>query len=164
MKFFIDDLPIYFPYEFIYPEQYAYIKDIKKTLDAKVTTVVNQLTFLGPLFACKNSNNFLILIVGRKCLQEQEKLFVFCLLLSPINSITQRSVNSFTAPEQVFYYNIYCVFIHQVPEIEKALAELQRLMDYRRECGLVESFLGIGLTSRKNLCVHDQVPIGLHLI
>lgn len=44
-----------------------------------------------------------------------------------------------------------------VPEIEKALAELQRLMDYRKECGIKETFLGLGLTSRKNLCVHETV-------
>ncbi len=36
MKFFLDDLPILFPYEFVYPEQYEYMKDIKKALDAKV--------------------------------------------------------------------------------------------------------------------------------
>ena len=33
MKFFIDDLPVLFPYPRIYPEQYAYMSDIKKTLD-----------------------------------------------------------------------------------------------------------------------------------
>jgi DNA excision repair protein ERCC-2 len=35
MKFFLDDLEVLFPYEFIYPEQYNYIKDIKAALDAK---------------------------------------------------------------------------------------------------------------------------------
>ncbi|KAG7151268.1 General transcription and DNA repair factor IIH helicase subunit like protein [Verticillium longisporum] len=34
MKFFIDDLPVLFPYPRIYPEQYAYMCDLKKTLDA----------------------------------------------------------------------------------------------------------------------------------
>lgn len=47
---------------------------------------------------------------------------------------------------------IYCS--RTVPEIEKALAELQRLMKYREDQGLQEDFLGIGLTSRKNLCLH----------
>jgi DNA excision repair protein ERCC-2 len=45
-----------------------------------------------------------------------------------------------------------------VPEIEKALAELQRLMDYRTQVlGKKEAFLGIGLSSRKNLCLHPTV-------
>lgn len=51
---------------------------------------------------------------------------------------------------------IYCS--RTVPEIEKALAELQRLMEYRKSEGLQEEqFLGIGLTSRKNLCIHPSI-------
>ncbi|RKO85323.1 hypothetical protein BDK51DRAFT_2984, partial [Blyttiomyces helicus] len=50
---------------------------------------------------------------------------------------------------------VYCS--RTVPEIEKALAELKRLMDYRASHGLKEEFLGIGLTSRRNLCVHPSV-------
>jgi DNA excision repair protein ERCC-2 len=43
-------------------------------------------------------------------------------------------------------------------EIEKALAELKSLMAYRtKELGYVEDFRGLGLTSRKNLCLHPSV-------
>lgn len=43
-------------------------------------------------------------------------------------------------------------------EIEKALAELKALMKYRAEqLGKVEDFRGLGLTSRKNLCLHHSV-------
>ncbi|KAL1457434.1 hypothetical protein WDU94_007667 [Cyamophila willieti] len=35
MKLMIDDLPVFFPYEYIYPEQYAYMLELKKALDAK---------------------------------------------------------------------------------------------------------------------------------
>lgn len=35
MKFLLDDLTVYFPYEFIYPEQYEYMKELKRSLDAK---------------------------------------------------------------------------------------------------------------------------------
>ena len=57
---------------------------------------------------------------------------------------------------------IYCS--RTVPEIEKALTELKRLMDYRITCAETEaekvkerSFYGLGLTSRKNLCIHPEV-------
>jgi DNA excision repair protein ERCC-2 len=73
---------------------------------------------------------------------------------------------------------IYCS--RTVPEIEKALAELKRLMEYRfvssspsllprslteidrihsRDVHHIEEpdFLGLGLTSRKNLCVHETI-------
>ena len=43
-------------------------------------------------------------------------------------------------------------------EIEKALAELRALMKYRTEqLGQEEDFRGLGLTSRKNLCLHPSV-------
>lgn len=43
-------------------------------------------------------------------------------------------------------------------EIEKALAELKALMKYRAEqLGHQEDFRGLGLTSRKNLCLHPSV-------
>jgi len=43
-------------------------------------------------------------------------------------------------------------------EIEKALAELKALMAYRaEELGHEEEFRGLGLTSRKNLCLHPSV-------
>lgn len=43
-------------------------------------------------------------------------------------------------------------------EIEKALVELKALMKYRaQELGGEEEFRGLGLTSRKNLCLHPSV-------
>jgi DNA excision repair protein ERCC-2 len=51
---------------------------------------------------------------------------------------------------------IYCS--RTMSEIEKALAELKNLMKYRtKELGYEEDFRGLGLTSRKNLCLHPSV-------
>ncbi len=48
--------------------------------------------------------------------------------------------------------------IGTMSEIEKALAELKSLMKYRAEqLGYEEEFRGLGLTSRKNLCLHPSV-------
>ena len=59
---------------------------------------------------------------------------------------------------------IYCS--RTVPEIEKALTELKRLMAYRIEAAETEeakekerSFTGVGLTSRRNLCLHPEVSV-----
>lgn len=50
------------------------------------------------------------------------------------------------------------VFLGTMSEIEKALAELKALMKYRSEqLGYEEDFRGLGLTSRKNLCLHPSV-------
>lgn len=45
----VDGLIVYFPYEYIYPEQYEYMQELKRTLDAKV---IFQILFLN-LFAKK---------------------------------------------------------------------------------------------------------------
>ncbi|KAF8250207.1 DNA repair helicase RAD3 [Wilcoxina mikolae CBS 423.85] len=59
---------------------------------------------------------------------------------------------SFPEPRKL----IYCS--RTMSEIEKALAELKSLMAYRtKELGYVEEFRGLGLTSRKNLCLHPSV-------
>ncbi|KAI9292133.1 DNA repair helicase [Neoconidiobolus thromboides FSU 785] len=51
---------------------------------------------------------------------------------------------------------VYCS--RTVPEIEKALEELKRLMEYRKQAGCLDAnFLGLGLTSRKNLCLNEKV-------
>ncbi|ODO09390.1 hypothetical protein I350_02990 [Cryptococcus amylolentus CBS 6273] len=51
---------------------------------------------------------------------------------------------------------IYCS--RTVPEIEKALAELKQLMEYRAQEGANDGeFRGLGLTSRRNLCLHPEV-------
>jgi len=57
---------------------------------------------------------------------------------------------------------VYCS--RTVPEIEKALTELKRLMNYRISYAETDeqkekekNFMGLGLTSRKNLCIHPDV-------
>ncbi|AOA62429.1 DNA repair protein [Komagataella phaffii CBS 7435] len=117
MKFLIDDLPVIFPYPKIYPEQYAYMCDIKRTLD-----------------------------IGGNCILEM-----------PSGTGKTISLLSLTVSYQMFYPEhrkiIYCS--RTMSEIEKALIELTKLMDFRtKELGVKENFRGLGLTSRKNLCLH----------
>lgn len=51
---------------------------------------------------------------------------------------------------------IYCS--RTMSEIEKALTELKALMNFRsQQLGYTEDFRAMGLTSRKNLCLHPSV-------
>jgi DNA excision repair protein ERCC-2 len=51
---------------------------------------------------------------------------------------------------------VYCT--RTVPEMEKVLEELRRLMQYRKHVRHTDmSLLGVGLSSRKNLCCHPTV-------
>ncbi|KAL7419708.1 TFIIH/NER complex ATP-dependent 5'-3' DNA helicase subunit [Cryptotrichosporon argae] len=112
--------PSSFPTIADHPEQYSYMCDLKRTLDAGGHCVLEMPSGTGKTVS----------------------------LLSLIVSYMQ------------FYPNkrklIYCS--RTVPEIEKALAELKRLMEYRVEMGANdEDFRGLGLTSRRNLCLHPEV-------
>ena len=40
MKLNVDGLLVYFPYDYIYPEQYSYMLELKRALDAKVSCVI----------------------------------------------------------------------------------------------------------------------------
>ncbi|KAG7129764.1 General transcription and DNA repair factor IIH helicase subunit like protein [Verticillium longisporum] len=120
MKFFIDDLPVLFPYPRIYPEQYAYMCDLKKTLDAGGHCVLEMPSGTG-----KTVSLLSLIVAYQQHYPEHRKL-------------------------------IYCS--RTMSEIEKALAELRELMKYRTEqLGQEEEFRGLGLTSRKNLCLHPSV-------
>ncbi|VDB82972.1 unnamed protein product [Peniophora sp. CBMAI 1063] len=126
MKFYIDDLPVVFPYDRIYPEQYAYMCDLKRTLDATGHCVLEMPSGTG------KTVSLLSLIVSYQQFFPTKRKLIYC--------------------------------SRTVPEIEKALAELKRLMDYRislaetpEEREKEENFTGLGLTSRKNLCIHPEV-------
>ncbi len=35
MKFFVENVPVYFPYPFVYEEQYAYMRHLKRAIERK---------------------------------------------------------------------------------------------------------------------------------
>ncbi|SCW04279.1 LAFE_0H10022g1_1 [Lachancea fermentati] len=120
MKFYIDDLPVIFPYPKIYPEQYQYMCDIKKTLDAGGNSILEMPSGTG------KTVSLLSLTVAYQMYYSEHRKIIYC----------SRTMS----------------------EIEKALVELESLMDYRaKELGEREQFRGLGLTSRKNLCLHPKV-------
>ncbi|KAE8316750.1 hypothetical protein BDV41DRAFT_562024 [Aspergillus transmontanensis] len=120
MKFFIDDLPVLFPYPRIYPEQYAYMCDLKKTLDAGGHCVLEMPSGTG------KTVSLLSLIVAYQMHYPEHRKLIYC----------SRTMS----------------------EIEKALAELKALMKFRtQQLGYTEDFRALGLTSRKNLCLHPSV-------
>lgn len=48
MKFMLDDMEFVFPYDKMYPEQYNYVCDLKRSLDAHVRTFCSAFTSVPP--------------------------------------------------------------------------------------------------------------------
>ncbi|KAK4226991.1 hypothetical protein QBC38DRAFT_479011 [Podospora fimiseda] len=120
MEFFIDDLRVLFPYPRIYPEQYAYMVDLKKTLDAGGNCVLEMPSGTG------KTVTLLSLIIAYQMQSREKRKLIYC----------SRTMS----------------------EIEKALVELRNLMKFRADrLGGEEDFRALGLTSRKNLCLHPSV-------
>ncbi|XP_054855633.1 general transcription and DNA repair factor IIH helicase subunit XPD isoform X3 [Eublepharis macularius] len=121
MKLNIDGLLVYFPHDYIYPEQYSYMLELKRTLDAKGHGVLEMPSGTGKTISLLS----LILAYQRAHPLEVSKL-------------------------------IYCS--RTVPEIEKVIEELRKLLDFHeKQTGEKLPFLGLALSSRKNLCIHPEV-------
>ncbi|KAF4086058.1 hypothetical protein AMELA_G00101740 [Ameiurus melas] len=121
MKLNIEGLLVYFPYDYIYPEQYSYMLELKRTLDAKGHGVLEMPSGTGKTISLLS----LIVAYQKAYPLEVTKL-------------------------------IYCS--RTVPEIEKVVEELRKLMEYyAKEAGKENHFLALALSSRKNLCIHPEV-------
>lgn len=120
MKFKLEDLTVYFPYERMYPEQYTYMLELKHSLDAKGHCLLEMPTGTG------KTVTLLSLITSYQLQHPEVGKLVYC--------------------------------TRTVPEMEKVLEELKNLVKFREEdAGVKAPILALGLSSRKNMCVHRQV-------
>merc|ERR1712185_124432 len=124
MRFKVEELDVQFPYPRIYPEQYQYMLELKRSLDARGHSMLEMPTGTGKTIT----------------------------LLSLITSYQRAH------PEMGKL--LYCT--RTIPEMEKVLEELKVLEAHRDELfGNVrpQRMLAVGLSSRRNLCVHERVSL-----
>jgi len=123
MKLNINGLLVHFPYDYIYPEQFSYMLELKKCLDAKGHCLLEMPSGTGKTIS----------------------------LLALIVAYMRANPSDVTKL-------IYCS--RTIPEIEKVLSELKKLLKYYSdnvEDGQDLKFVGLALSSRKNLCIHPDV-------
>ena len=122
MRFRVEELEVQFPFARIYPEQYQYMLELKRSLDARGHSMLEMPTGTGKTIT----------------------------LLSLITSYQRAH------PEMGKL--LYCT--RTIPEMEKVLEELKVLEAHRDElfgAARPRRLLAVGLSSRRNLCVHERV-------
>lgn len=128
MRIDVDGITVYFPYEFVYPEQYAYMVDLKRTLDARGHSILEMPTGTG------KTVTLLSLILSYQLYRPELAKLVYC--------------------------------TRTVGEMDKVLHELRRVLAHRDKCYAEDAparaaasrkALAVGLTTRRNLCLHPAV-------
>ena len=120
MKLNVGGLLVHFPYDYIYPEQFSYMLELKKGLDAKGHCLLEMPSGTG------------------------KTVSLLSLIVAYMNA----------NPADVTKL-IYCS--RTIPEIEKVMEELKKLLAYYESKGEEVKFVGLSLSSRKNLCLHPEV-------
>ncbi|XP_032819762.2 general transcription and DNA repair factor IIH helicase subunit XPD [Petromyzon marinus] len=73
MKLDIEGLVVYFPYEFIYPEQYSYMLELKRTLDAKGHGVLEMPSGTG-----KTVSLLALIVAYQRAFPNEVQKLVYC--------------------------------------------------------------------------------------
>jgi hypothetical protein len=78
MKFQLEGLTVFFPYEYIYPEQYQYMVELKHALDAKghclLEVWLSDTVVLSSVLGSRKSNSWAL---DCRCLRVLERLSHF---------------------------------------------------------------------------------------
>ena len=121
MRFSVEGVEVFFPYDRLYPEQYAYMVEMKRALDARGHGALEMPTGTGKTITC------LSLCVNYQLAHPECGKLIYC--------------------------------TRTVPEMEKVLAELRTLHEYIGKALGTETarMLALGLSSRKNMCIHPKV-------
>uniref|UniRef100_A0A915LAG4 DNA 5'-3' helicase n=1 Tax=Romanomermis culicivorax TaxID=13658 RepID=A0A915LAG4_ROMCU len=147
MKIDVDGLIVLFPYEYIYPEQYRYMRELKKTLDAKGHCLLEMpsgtgktVTLLSLVVAYMRSNPNVIekLVYCSRTIPEIQKVG-----LAEFMNIRSRT-------------SLFMALIIDVLSIQ-AMEELRHLMKQYMSQDETFDILAVALSARKNLCIHPEV-------
>ena len=140
MKFILEGLTVYFPYDYIYPEQYQYMRELKHALDAKGHCLLevsrDARMILGPTLQVLLCTSKYSSIEIRKWLVPAQMPTGTGKTITLLSLIT-----SYQLAHPEVGKLIYCT--RTVPEMEKVLQELKELVDYRDRCSVFHALLAM---------------------
>ena len=137
-RFFIDDLEVFFPYDFIYPEQHRYMCELYKAIKGKGHALLEMANAAGRMVSS------LSLITSYLTANKGEGVkFVYC-----TRTVTEMEIISQELANVIKY-------------IKSSIAsELKDMVDIDVSDG-DDGLTAIAFSSKKNLCLNERATIGI---
>lgn len=131
MKVNVDGLTVYFPYPYIYPEQFLYMRELKRALDAQGHAMLEMPTGTG------KTVTLLSLIMSYQLIRPEIAKLIYCTrTVGEIGKVLEEL-------ETVVTYRNQCLEEDKDVVGEKWYA--------------AQKMLAVGLTTRRNLCLEPRV-------
>lgn len=158
--FHIDELKVYFPYDTIYPEQYRYMCELKKALDAQGNAVLEMPTGTGKtvtLFSLITSYQFHHPDVGKliyctRTVPEMSKALEELRVVIDFRMGELRKEESSSAAKNTFLASMADVEGAGTLTVGGASASKAAAISSPKG-----QILAVGLSARRNMCVHPEV-------
>ncbi|KAA0162931.1 hypothetical protein FNF28_04487 [Cafeteria roenbergensis] len=137
MRFMLDGLEVFFPYDFIYKEQYSYMQELKKALDAKGDCLLEMPTGTG------KTVTLLSFITSYQLAHPETGKLIYC----------TRTVPEMTKAVE----ELKRVVAYRHEELRKDAVASGSDDTAAEATAAAADLLGICLSSRRNMCVHPRV-------
>ncbi|KAK9823916.1 hypothetical protein WJX72_006337 [[Myrmecia] bisecta] len=144
MKVNIDGLTVYFPYEYIYPEQYRYMLELKRALDAKGHCLLEMPTGTGKTIT------LLALVTSYQLAHPEVGKLVYCTRTVPEMEKVLVELKELIDYRAKYFQGPGC---SPPPILALGLSSRKNLCINEKVAGI----MALGLSSRKNLCVKEEV-------
>jgi DNA excision repair protein ERCC-2 len=147
VRFFIENLEIFFPYSLVYPEQFQYMKYLKNTLDAKGHCVLEMPTGTGKTVA------LLSLITSYQLANPEIGKLTYCTRTVPE---MEKTLNELKVIIQYQHEELRKSQLKQINNNSNSEQGSQQDA-WKEKIAKHQKFLGMGMASRRNLCIHPDI-------
>nr|QDO16362.1 general transcription and DNA repair factor IIH helicase subunit XPD [Lingulodinium polyedra] len=146
--FYIEDLRVFFPYDSIYPEQYRYMCELKRALDAKGNCVLEMPTGTG------KTVSLFSLITSYQLLHPQVGRLIYCTRTVPEMSKALEELKT------VISFRMETLSREAVVPVagtEVGASTTKAVGGAGVDALTGGNILAVGLSARRNMCVHPEV-------
>jgi len=151
MRFNLDGLDVFFPFDRLYKEQYMYMKSLKRTLDASGHCLLEMPTGTGKTVC------LLSLITSYQYAHPERGKLVYCTRTVPEMDSVMEELGVVLAFREECLRDDEAVTNSTSPNAKRAKSSPQLGESTNPNGAGNSNVLGLCLSSRRNMCIHDKV-------